>query len=103
LKKNPKVEWYDEALRMLQTRYNKIHIAIVYHERWQNNGSSWSDLRIDSSQEALQAYKNGVRSDYFIGKEGLPASQLISPPDSGCYIGVFPGWGELEDSVSARE
>lgn len=29
-------------------------------------------------------------------------SQQISPP-SGCYVGIFPGWGETETSVSAQE
>ncbi len=28
---------------------------------------------------------------------------LISPPESGCYVGVFPGWGELEDSINASK
>jgi len=104
LKRNSKAEWYEEALRGLQTKYNRIKIAIVYHERWQNDDGSWSDLRINSSPEALQAYINGISSDYFIGKEGLLGqNQTISPPENGCYTGVFPGWGELESSVNAQE
>jgi len=103
-KGNPKAEWYTDALTGLQTKYNKIKIAIVYHERWQNEDGTWSDLRIDSSPEALQAYRAGISSDYFMGKEGLPAqNRRIFPPDSGCYVGVFPGWGELEASVSAQQ
>jgi len=27
--------------------------------------------------------------------------QKIRPPEQGCYLGVFPGWGELEDGVRA--
>lgn len=29
--------------------------------------------------------------------------EIILPPKHGCYIGVFPGWGEFEDSVSAKQ
>jgi len=48
---------------MLQTSYTK------------------SDLRINSSPQALEAYREG----------------------DGCYVGVFPGWGEFEDSVDANQ
>jgi len=104
LRGNLKAKWYEEALSTLQTKYTKIKIAIVYHERWQNDDGSWSDLRIDSSPEALQAYREGISSNYYIGKEGLPQQgQPIHPPDQGCYVGVFPGWGEFEDSVDAQQ
>jgi len=34
----------------------------------------------------------------FFGKESL-TSGSFQPPDSGCFTGIFPGWGEFEDSV----
>ena len=102
-RKNLKAEWYREALYLIRTKYTKIKIAIVYSEKWQNDDNSWSDLRIDSSPEALQAYKNGISPDYFIGKEGLQFQNYnITIPINGCYTGVFPGWGEYEDSVSTQ-
>ena len=104
LETNLKAKWYEEALRTLQANYTRIKVAIVYHEKWQNDDGSWSDLRINSSPEALQAYREGISSYYFIGKEGLPLQgQPITPPENGCYIGVFPGWGEFEDSVDATQ
>ena len=104
LEKNLKAKWYEDALRMLQTNYTKIKIAIVYHEKWQNSDGTWSDLRIDSSPQALEAYREGISSDYFIGKEGLPPQgQSIYPPEHGCYVGVFPGWGEFEDFVDSNQ
>jgi len=27
----------------------------------------------------------------------------ILPPKNGCYIGFFPGWGELEDEVNLKK
>lgn len=53
LEKNLKAKWYEDALKMLQTNYSKIKIAIVYHEKWQNYDGTWSDLRINSSPQAL--------------------------------------------------
>lgn len=102
LEKNLKAEWYREAFTLIRTRYTRVKIAIVYHEKWQNDDGSWSDLRIDSSPGALQAYREGISSSYFIGKEGLVVSDgVIIPPENGCYVGVFPGWGEYEDSVDS--
>ncbi len=65
--KGSKAAWYAEALSSLQIRYPQIKIAIIWHAKWQNKNGTWSNLRIDSSPEALQAYREGVRSDYFIG------------------------------------
>ena len=66
--KGDKATWYREALSKLQNKYVRFEIAIVYHERWQNHDGTWSDLRVDSSIEALDAYKQGIGSSYFIGK-----------------------------------
>jgi hypothetical protein len=66
--KGDKAAWYTEALTKLRSKYDRIKIAIVYHERWQNDDGTWSDLRVNSSPEALKAYKDGISSDYFIGK-----------------------------------
>ncbi len=66
--KGDKAAWYKEALDALRTKYTLIRIAIVYHERWPNSDGTWSDLRIDSSPRALDAYRSGIGSHYFIGK-----------------------------------
>lgn len=66
--KGDKATWYREALSKLQTKYVRFEIAIVYHERWQNHDGTWSDLRVDSSNEALNAYRQGIGSNYFVGK-----------------------------------
>lgn len=68
--KGDKADWITEAFTTLQSKYTDIKCAIYWHERWENDDGSWSDLRINSSDEALNAYKNGISSDYFIGRVG---------------------------------
>lgn len=54
---------------MLQTKYNKIKIAIVYHERFETERKGdWVDLCINSSTQTLEAYRKGMNSDYFINR-----------------------------------
>ena len=65
-------------------------IAVVYSERWQNGDGSWSDLRIDSSLAALDAYKDGIVSDYY------PGTVTISPTISG---GDYDGNGPSDIAV----
>lgn len=66
--KGDKAAWITEAFTTLQSKYTHIKCAIYWHEKWENDDGSWSDLRINSSDEALNAYKNGISSDYFIGR-----------------------------------
>ncbi len=98
---NLKAQWYSDAFRTLKTKYTKVKIAIVYNERWQNEDGTWSDLRINSSSAALQAYRNGVSDSYYLGKEFLFV-RSINPSNYGCFVGVFPGWGEYEDDVTSQ-
>ena len=65
--KGNKTAWITEAFATLQSRYTGIKCAIYWHEKWENDDGSWSDLRVNSSDKALNAYRNGISSDYFIG------------------------------------
>ncbi len=97
-----KAIWYRDALELMRTKYTKVRIAIVYHGTWQNSDESWSDLRINSSPEALAAFREGISSPYYLGKEFLKIKGgSFSLEVTGCYTGVFPGWGEYEDEVSS--
>ncbi|OGF67862.1 MAG: hypothetical protein A2Y62_01195 [Candidatus Fischerbacteria bacterium RBG_13_37_8] len=64
--KGNKADWYTEALNKIRTDYTLFKMIIVYHERWENDDGSFSDLRVDSTPAALQAYKTGINQDYFI-------------------------------------
>ena len=46
------------------------HGGAIYpppHERWQNDDQTYSNLHINSSPEALAAYRTGVANPYWLG------------------------------------
>ncbi|MBI5592416.1 MAG: beta-mannanase [Deltaproteobacteria bacterium] len=62
-----KAEWLRKAFEDYQERFPRIKAAIYWHERWQNEDESYSNLRVNSSPEALSAYREGVGDAYWIG------------------------------------
>ncbi|HSR36559.1 MAG TPA: glycosyl hydrolase, partial [Desulfurivibrionaceae bacterium] len=63
-----KAEWIRSAFDLLQHRYSRIRAAVYWHERWQNADKSYSNLRVNSSPEALQAYRESVASPYWLDR-----------------------------------
>src|SRR5919204_1171304 len=55
-----KPEWISQALQAFRTRYPRVKAAVYWHERWQNPDQTYSNLRVNSSVEALEAYRAGV-------------------------------------------
>ena len=47
--------------------------AVYWHERWQNLDQSYSNLRVNSSVESLQAYHDGVANSDWLGNLNLRA------------------------------
>ncbi|MGQ4873654.1 MAG: glycoside hydrolase family 26 protein [Promethearchaeia archaeon] len=93
-------------MTLLRINYTRIKIAVVYHEYFESWGGDWADLRINSSQEALEAYREGISSNYYVGKEEINISAInnkILPLTNRCNLGFFPGWGDLEDDVKGSE
>jgi hypothetical protein len=62
-----KPEWITHGLTMFRTRYPRIKAAVYWHERWQNADGFYSNLRANSSVEALQAYRQGVANPDWLG------------------------------------
>jgi beta-mannanase len=61
-----KPAWIKQALEMFPTRYPRLKAAVYWHERWQNKDQTYSNLRVNSSMEALEAYRKGVgRPDWY--------------------------------------
>ena len=56
------------ALRELPTKYQRVRLAVYWHERWENKDGSFSNLRVNSSPEALEAYRTGIASPLWIGR-----------------------------------
>jgi hypothetical protein len=63
-----KNEWIKQGLDLLRTRYPRIKAAVYWHERWQNLDQSYSNLRVNSSVESLNAYRESVANPYWLGK-----------------------------------
>ncbi len=59
-KSGNKGEWIRQALDLFRTRYPRIKAAVYWHERWQNQDQSYSNLRVNSSVESLEAYRKGI-------------------------------------------
>jgi hypothetical protein len=70
-----KGEWIKQGLELFRTRYPRIKAAIYWHERWQNLDQSYSNLRINSSIDSLNAYREGVAHPDWIGNLILRAIQ----------------------------
>ena len=93
-----KAQWYEDALYLMIHKYTAFKAMIVYSDKWENEDGTISDLRINSDEEALESFKNSISSEYFIDTIITNDSSVVFP-EKGYYIGVFPGWGEFEDSV----
>ncbi len=63
-----KAEFITEAFTHLSTKYQRIRAAVYWHERWENKDGSYSNLRVNSSPEALKAYQIGVAAPYWIDR-----------------------------------
>ena len=62
-----KAEWITQGLKLFRTRFPRIKAAVYWHERWQNADGSYSNLRVNSSVEALRAYRQGVANPDWLG------------------------------------
>jgi len=101
---NRKAEWIEDALTSVREgKYPRIVAISYWHEDWENSDGSISDLRLDSSPEALEAYKEGVGDDFFVTEVALSEDSLkVLSPSSGVYHCAFPDFGNTEDSVSLQ-
>ena len=62
-----KGEWIKDGLDNFRTRYPRIKAAVYWHERWQNEDQSYSNLHINSSVDSLNAYREGIANPYWLG------------------------------------
>ena len=67
--KGDKAAWIKEGLERLQENFPRVHAAVYWHERWQNSKTLlYSNLRINSSPKALEAYRRGVASPFWLDR-----------------------------------
>jgi beta-mannanase len=61
-----KAQWIREAFQLMKTRFPRLKAAVFWSERWENDDGTYSDLRVTSSPEALQAYRKGVADPFWL-------------------------------------
>ena len=61
-----KSEFIKDAFDEMEQKYPQIKAAVFWHERWQNEEEDYSNLRVNSSPEALDAYQKGVARPYWL-------------------------------------
>jgi hypothetical protein len=61
-----KPQWFRDALKIIP-EYPKIKAAVYWHERWQNEDGTFSNLRVNSSQASLAAFREGISAPLWIG------------------------------------
>lgn len=67
-KDGSKGAWLTEAFNRFETEMPQLKAAVFWHERWQNADLRYSNLRVHSSEESLQAYRAGVQRPFWLGR-----------------------------------
>ena len=70
-----KADWFSEGFEMIRTEFPRLRAAVYWHERWQNKATPanpeksllYSNLKVNSSPAALEAYRRGIGSAYWLG------------------------------------
>ncbi|MEP6698716.1 MAG: glycosyl hydrolase [Verrucomicrobiota bacterium] len=76
-----KGDWIKEGLELFRTRYPRIKAAIYWHERWENPDQTYSNLRVNSSPDSLDAYRKGIAHSDWLGELILrPAKREVAKP-----------------------
>jgi hypothetical protein len=66
-KQGSKAEWIRVALQSIrEQRYPRLKAVCYWHEAWENEDGSVSDLRINSSPAALAAYRQEIAASFFL-------------------------------------
>lgn len=63
-----KAEWIREAFGAMKEKYGQVKAAVYWHERWKNADDTVSNLRVNSSPESLEAYRQGLSDPYWLGQ-----------------------------------
>ena len=99
---NQKALWIDQAFTtLIRQDFPQIKAISWWQEKWENEDGSISDLRINSSEEALKAFREEIANPLFVSQLNFNQQKLIPDPQ-GIYFSAFPDFGGSEDQVSAQ-
>lgn len=65
-KPGSKAQFIKDAFDQMEHSRPQIKAAVFWHERWQNEEEDYSNLRVNSSPESLEAYRKGVASPFWL-------------------------------------
>ncbi|MEO7933269.1 MAG: glycosyl hydrolase [Chthoniobacterales bacterium] len=74
-KEGSKALWFKEAFDAME-RKPFLKAAVFWHERWQNVDDSYSNLHVNSTPEALAAYRQGVAGAHWLDRPQLHAADI---------------------------
>ncbi|MGH8047083.1 MAG: glycoside hydrolase family 26 protein [Chthoniobacterales bacterium] len=63
-----KAQWFAHAFASIEKRFPRIKAAVYWNERWQNEDGTYSNLRVNTSAESLQAFREGVDRPFWLGE-----------------------------------
>lgn len=63
-----KAAFITEAFRRMEQDSPRLKAAVYWHERWQNSDLTYSNLRVHSSIEALDAYREAVAKPFWLDR-----------------------------------
>ena len=68
--KGSKAQWIRDGFRWMKDakKYPRLKACVFWHERWQNEDGLYSNLRVNSTPESQQAYREGVGDSFFLGR-----------------------------------
>ncbi|MEI6351104.1 MAG: glycosyl hydrolase [Verrucomicrobiota bacterium] len=69
--KGSKPAFIKEAFEAMRTKFPRLKAAVFWNERWQNEDTTYSNLRANSSPEALEAYRQGVADPFWLSEPQL--------------------------------
>ena len=69
-KAGSKAQWIADAFQIIP-EYPRLKAAIFWHERWQNEDGTYSNLRVNSSAAALAAFRKGIARPEWRGEQRL--------------------------------
>lgn len=75
-KAGDKARWIREMFAGMKDRCPRLRAAIFWHERWQNADGSYSNLRVNSSMPALEAFRASAADPFWLSRKNIsvPAS-----------------------------
>ena len=68
-KKGNKADWLASGFGVIYDSLPRVRAAVYWHERWQNSNTLlYSNLRVNSSPQALDAYRKGVAAPFWLDR-----------------------------------